>query len=568
MKILLIVSAFNSLTQRLFCELRDMNHTVSVQYAISSEAMMQSVEEFAPDIVFCPYLKKYLPKEIFLKTPTFILHPGIRGDRGHNSLDHAIREEKKEWGVVILRANEELDGGDVYAEVRFLMRGTYKASIYRNEVARAASKALKELLANLADKNFKPTPQLKSQMHHYLSQQDRAIDWEKETTKEIIKKIYMSDSYPGVKDEFLGLECYLFGAWQEESLRGEPKEIIAKRDGAICVGTVDGALWISHMQEVGRFKLPSTYALKERIKGVKEMRIPLISEVGDITFHEISSKVIGDVGYLYFNFHNGAMHSEQCIRLKYAFEHLKESCKVIVLMGGEDFFSNGIHLNILQDSKKHGEDGWSNINAMNDVVKSILFADEVITIASLHRNAGAGGVFLALSCDHVVAQEGVVLNPHYRTLGLSGSEYHTFSLARRVGEEKAGELLNECLPISANRALKIGVIDKVFEYNDYFKSLNEFAQKLCEDEDVYSDFLYEKEDYISQNSSQIEQKKEEELRVMYREFWEEDSSFHKLRYDFVYKVCSLQTPERLKRHKCRGKVSKDSGITSDIVIKH
>ncbi|MCW9068512.1 MAG: formyltransferase family protein, partial [Sulfurimonas sp.] len=361
MKILLIVSAFNSLTQRVFCELQDMNHTVSVQYAISNEAMMQSVDEFKPDIVFCPYLKKYLPSEIFLKTPTFILHPGIRGDRGHNALDHAIREDKKEWGVVILRANEEFDGGDIYAEVRFEMRDATKASIYRNEVADAASKALKELLKNLDDKEFKPTPQLKMPMHNYLTQKERAIDWQKDTTKEIIKKIHVSDSFPGVKDEFFGIECYLFGAWREDKLKGNPKEIIAKRDGAVCVGTIDGALWISHLQEVGSFKLPSTYVLKEKIKGVKEVRIPLISKVGDITFHEISSKVMGDVGYLYFNFHNGAMHSEQCIRLKYAFEYLKESCKVIILMGGEDFFSNGIHLNILQDSKKQGEDGWSNI---------------------------------------------------------------------------------------------------------------------------------------------------------------------------------------------------------------
>lgn len=522
-----------------------MHHEVSVQYAINNEAMIQSVEEFAPEIIFCPYLKKYLPSEIFLKIPTYILHPGIRGDRGHNSLDHALRDDKKEWGVVILRANEELDGGDIYAEVRFDMRESYKASIYRNEVACTASKALKILLKNLHDKDFKPTSQLKSPIHNYLSESQRAIDWQKDTTKEIIKKIYVSDSYPGVKDEFLGVECYLFGAHEEETLRGEAKEIIAKRDGAICVAAIDGALWISHMQEVGRFKLPSTYVLKEKIKGVKEIRIPLIAKYKENTFHEISSKIIGEAGYLYFNFHNGAMHSEQCIRLKYAFEHLSESCKVIVLMGGEDFFSNGIHLNILQDSKKQGEDGWSNINAMNDVVKSILFADEVITVASLGKNAGAGGVFLALACDYVVAQKGVVLNPHYKTLGLSGSEYHTYTLEKRVGKEKAEELLNNCLPISADSAFRIGMIDKVFEDDDYFDSLGEFAQNLCEDEDRYSDFLYEKEDYLSKNISMIEQKKEQELKVMYPEFWDEDSSFHKLRYDFVYKVCSLQTPKRL-----------------------
>jgi len=139
-----------------------------------------------------------------------------------------------------------------------------------------------------------------------------------------------------------------------------------------------------------------------------------------------------------------------------------------------------------------------------------------------------------------------VLNPHYKTLGLSGSEYHTYTLEKRVGKEKAEELLNNCLPISADSAFRIGMIDKVFEDDDYFDSLGEFAQKLCEDEDRYSDFLYKKEDYLSKNISTIEKKKEQELKVMYPEFWDEDSSFHKLRYDFVYKVCSIETPKRLK----------------------
>ncbi|MBS4069448.1 hydrogenase maturation protein [Sulfurimonas sp. RIFOXYB12_FULL_35_9] len=546
MKILLLVSAFNSLSQRVFCELRDMQHVVSVQFSTSDKEMIEEAQRFKPDIIFCPYLKKYIPKELFLNTPTFILHPGIRGDRGHNALDHAIRDDKKEWGVVILRANEEFDGGDIYAHVSFKMRDTYKASLYRNEVANATSKALKILLESLNESEFEPISQLKTKMHAYLTQEDRAIDWQRDTTKEIIKKIHVSDSFPGVKDEFLGVECYLFGAWEEESLKGDPKEIIAKRDGAVCVGTIDGALWISHMLEVGRFKLPSTYVLKEKIKGVKEVRTPLVVEYGEKTFHEISYKSISDVCYMYFNFHNGAMSSEQCIRLKYAFEYLKESHKVIVLMGGEDFFSNGIHLNILEDSQKQGEDGWSNINAMNDVVKSILCADDVITVASLGKNAGAGGVFLALACDYVVAKEGVVLNPHYKTLGLSGSEYHTYTLEKRVTKESADRLLSECLPISVKRAFEIGMIDKVYEDKNYFESVNEFAQVLTQDEDKYNDFLYEKEECLSKNIDIMEQKKEEELKVMYAEFWDKESLFHKLRYEFVYKICQIKTPQRLK----------------------
>ena len=68
---------------------------------------------------FAPYLKKYVPKEVFTKTPTYIVHPGIRGDKGHHSLDHVVRDDKKEWGVVILKANEHFDGGEIYAQAHF-----------------------------------------------------------------------------------------------------------------------------------------------------------------------------------------------------------------------------------------------------------------------------------------------------------------------------------------------------------------------------------------------------------------------------------------------------------------
>jgi len=33
---------------------------------------------------------------------------------------------------------------------------------------------------------------------------------------------------------------------------------------------------------------------------------------------------------------------------------------------------------------------------------------------------------------------------------------------------------------------------------------------------------------------------------MHPEFWEKDSIFHKLRREFVYKICPIKTPKRLK----------------------
>ncbi len=545
MKITLLVSAFNSLSQMAYTKLKDLGHRVDVVYAISHEQMIQEVEAFQPDMVFCPFLKKFVPKEIFSKYPTFIVHPGIVGDKGAYALDNAIREGRKEWGVTILRANEVFDSGDVYVGLTFLMRDSYKASIYRRELVKSASKALDLLLERVNDNDFKPMPQPKTPMHKYLTQEDRAIEWERDSTDEIMKKIYMSDSYPGVFDEILGVECYLFGVHKEDKLRGKPKEILAKRDGAICLGTVDGAVWISHLMEPNRFKLPATYVLKNRLKGIKEYRLPLIFDKSYRTFYEINCDIDDEIAYLYFHFHNGAFRAEQCMKLKYAFEYIKEQVKVVVLMGGEDFFSNGINLNILEDSKKNGEDGWSNINAINDLVRSVIFAQDVITVASLHRNAGAGGVFLATACDFVVGDKDVVLNPHYKTLGLSGSEYHTYTLPKRVGKEMAKKLLDECLPISVRRAKEIGLVDEIF-VGDYMQSLKRFCQELVEDEERYEEFLWEKEESLIQNESLIEQCKEEELRVMYPEFWDENSVFHKLRREFVYKICPTKTPKRLK----------------------
>jgi len=538
MKTTLLITTFNSLSQLTYTYLKDKNHKVDIVYA-NSATKMQEINDFEPDIILCPFLKDFLPKEIYEKYPTFIFHPGIIGDRGAYSLEIALNYNT--WGVVILQANDTYDGGDIYAHCEFAMRKTTKASIYRNEVNNSFYSILDDFFSNFKHKKF--TKQIINPLN---TKPILKINWQQDSSQEIINKINKLDSFPGLLDEILGVKCYLFGAWEEEKLKGEPKEIIAKRDGAICLGTIDGAIWISHLKEPKRFKLPATYVLKDKLKGIKENRLPLLFDNSYKTFYEISCNIKDKIGYLYFNFHNGAFSAEQCIRLKYAIEYLKTQIKVLVLMGGDDFFSNGIHLNILQDSSKNGEDGWSNINAINDVVRSIIFANNIITVASVSKNAGAGGMFLATACDRVVVSSTTILNPHYKTLSLSGSEYHTYSLYKRVDKNIADNLLNDCLPIGAKKAKNIGLVDEVFDINNYQQNLEKYCKDLIKDEDSYDDFIWDKEDYLEANKDKIEQYAKNELAIMYDEFWDKDSDFHQKRYEFVYKICPTQTPKRLK----------------------
>ena len=133
------------------------------------------------------------------------------------------------------------------------------------------------------------------------------------------------------------------------------------------------------------------------------------------------------------------MSTAQCEELRQAYAYARSRpTRVIALMGGTDFWSNGIHLNLIEASAHPAEESWCNINAMNDLVREIIVTHRQLTIAALSGNVGAGGAFLALAADRVYARDGVILNPHYKGMGnLYGSEYWTYLLPRRVAPEQA-----------------------------------------------------------------------------------------------------------------------------------
>ncbi|WP_143032491.1 hypothetical protein [Nitrosomonas sp. Nm33] len=61
------------------------------------------------------------------------------------------------------------------------------------------------------------------------------------------------------------------------------------------------------------------------------------------------------------------MSSSQCGRLRAAYLAASQSdVRVVVLMGSSDFWSNGIHLNLIEHATSPADESWRNINAMND----------------------------------------------------------------------------------------------------------------------------------------------------------------------------------------------------------
>ena len=157
MRILLLTHAFNGLAQRLYVELGELGHAVSVELDIHDEVTREAVDLFDPDLVVAPFLKRAIPEDVWRRVPCLVVHPGVRGDRGPSALDWAVRERESAWGVTLLQANAEMDAGDIWAWSEFPMREASKSSLYRQEVTEAATDCVLRALDRAADPSFRPT---------------------------------------------------------------------------------------------------------------------------------------------------------------------------------------------------------------------------------------------------------------------------------------------------------------------------------------------------------------------------------------------------------------------------
>ncbi len=565
MKVLLLTHTFNSLTQRFYVELVERGHEVSIEFDINDKVTIEAVMMFRPDLIIAPYLRRAIPEAIWKHHTCIVIHPGIVGDRGPSALDWAILNEETSWGVTALQANGVMDGGDIWATAEFPLRLAKKSSLYRNEVTEVAVSCLQEVLSKVNDTEFKPRPldysdpSTRGQLRPLVKQDDRRIDWSQESALAVIRKINSADGFPGVLDELCGREFYLFDAHPEDKLRGTPGEVIAWRGHALCRATVDGAVWIGHLKEKPgaeerSFKLPAKVLLGDALADLPEDPISIWEEAGRKTYQEIRYREEEGVGYLSFDFYNGAMSTVQCESLLEAYRYARgRETKVLVLLGGSDFWSNGIHLNVIENAPSPADESWRNINAIDDLAREIILTDDKVTIAAMRGNAGAGGVFLALAADRVYAREGVVLNPHYKSMGnLYGSEYWTYLLPKRVGEERAATLTQNRLPVSASQEKEIGLLDGCFgrDVAEFEAQIREIAHALANDP-TYDEQIAGKrrQRQDDENSAALGSYREKELERMQLNFYGFDPSYHVARYNFVYKVPHSRTPFHLARHR-------------------
>jgi putative two-component system protein, hydrogenase maturation factor HypX/HoxX len=104
-----------------------------------------------------------------------------RGDRGPSSLDWAIELGFGEWGVTVLEATGEVDGGDIWGTRTFRTREAGKSSLYRHEVRHGAIAALLDAIDALESgdalrKLDYDDPSTTGRPRSLIRQPDRALD--------------------------------------------------------------------------------------------------------------------------------------------------------------------------------------------------------------------------------------------------------------------------------------------------------------------------------------------------------------------------------------------------------
>lgn len=567
MNVLLLATAFNGLTQRVWLDLRRQGHDVSVELALSPATMREAAVLVDPDVIICPFLKDRVPAAVWQHWPTIIVHPGPEGDRGPSSLDWAIAEGHPEWGVTALSAVEEMDSGDVWSTRTFALPPGIprKSALYAGPVAEAAVAVVRETLDRIADLSFRPWSQdperrgLAGRTRPLMRQRDRAFDWDADA-EQVLRAVRAADGSPGVLTRIGDRAVRAYDAHLGAPDRpGEPGTIAARRHGAVLVRTGDGnGVWLGHLRPEhpdgpghpeGRaaIKLPAALVLGERaLAGVPYD----LADDGRPTYPEISYRRDGRVGTLTLDLYNGAMSATQGARVAAALRHAAaQDTRVLVLRGGE-VFSNGINLNVIEAAADPAAESWRSIRAIDEVCRLIITCTSQLVVAAVGADAGAGGAMLGLGADQLLIRSGCVLNPHYLTMGLHGSEYWTYTLPRRVGPAEAERLTRDCLPIGAPEAVSLGFADGELAGADFDGQVAELAASLAGRYDL-PQLLAAKRLQLEADERRrpLDAYLAEELGEMSRDFFDDRLGYAAARTAFVGKHKPAGTPARLAPHR-------------------
>lgn len=177
----------------------------------------------------------------------------------------------------------------------------------------------------------------------------------------------------------------------------------------------------------------------------------------------------------------------------YSYEMLKELDQYIL----EARFDNDVHVLVLTGHGDRFFSAGANINMLREADQTFkyyfcLHANETITrlehtpklvIAAINGHCVGGGLEIALAADMRIAREGELqLGLPEVALGVLPGTGGTQRLSRLVGKSRAIELMVEGAKMNSNKALELGLVNKVWRaesHDEFLRQVVDYAHGFC-----------------------------------------------------------------------------------------
>ena len=156
-----------------------------------------------------------------------------------------------------------------------------------------------------------------------------------------------------------------------------------------------------------------------------------------------------------------------------------EAVRCLVLTGAGKGFCAGQDLGVVQgrgDSFSFRE----HLRKTYNPIIARLRAMEKPVIGQVNGAAAGAGLGLALACDLRYAAEGAKLRLAFGAIGLAPDSGTSLFLPRLIGYARAYEMAITNEPLTAEEALKIGLVNKVFPPGELRSAVRALAVKLAQ----------------------------------------------------------------------------------------
>lgn len=198
-----------------------------------------------------------------------------------------------------------------------------------------------------------------------------------------------------------------------------------------------------------------------------------------------------------------------------------KSVRAVVVTGAGRAFCAGGDLNLLRDVRKRK--ATRELEGLLIAGKEICLAIATMTkpvIAAVNGAAAGGGMNLALACDMRIASSQAKFAESFANVGLYPDFGGTYFLPRIVGSAMAAELFYTAELLSAEDALRLGIVNRVFPAEQFQEETRKMAESLAAAPPIAIRDV--KRTILADDRRTLEAKLEEEVRLQIHCFESED----------------------------------------------